>query len=104
MPIIKEDVKDIDKTATHTNDDHKSSNIRGTNHYVQECSVPSVTEIAEGDIVMLTKNQIVELLLIDKSIGTVVGRAVYENMVGTLSEVQPIPAYVVVNFPQCRIP
>ena len=71
---------------------------------MRECSVPSVTEISEGATVMLTTNQIVELSLMNGRIGTVVGSAAYENRVGTRAEGRPMPAYVIVNFPQRNIP
>ena len=60
-----------------------------------------LTAFTVGAKVMLLKNYVVELKLMNGSIGTVVD-IVYKDEEGPRSE-GALPAYIVVDFPQCLI-
>jgi hypothetical protein len=71
------------------------------NHAVKDISLPATLALAQGAIVMLLLNQIVEKRLSNGSLGTVV-KIVYQNAAGP-HESGALPLYVVLNFPDADI-
>jgi hypothetical protein len=74
-------------------------------HAINDSSLPKRTDLAEGIVVMLLRNEIVELGLKNGSIGFVKD-IVYKETTGPRGpeKIKQHPAYVIVNFPDCKIP
>lgn len=73
-----------------------------TNCCIKEKSYPMLTAYTKGAKVMLLKNYIVELGLMNGSVGTVVD-IVYEEAEGPRNQ-SNLPAYVIVDIPKCMFP
>ena len=82
---------------------YNSIRSNGENHCISECSYPSRIAICEGAVVMLLKNFIVELNLMNGSIG-VVKKIVFDSPNGPYSGVNKHPSYVIVEFKNVSIP
>ena len=83
----------------------KYSTIRtnGLNHCISELSYPSRIALCEGAVVMLLRNFVVELNLMNGAVG-VVRKIVYKEVDGPHSVNNPHPAYVIVEFRNVDIP
>ena len=80
----------------------KLVSLKKQNCCIKEKSYPMLTAFTEGAKVMLLKNYIVELGLMNGSVGTVVD-IVYEEAEGPRNQ-ENLPAYVIVDFPKCLFP
>ena len=69
---------------------------------IKEKSYPMLTAFTKGATVMLLKNYIVELGIMNGAVGTVVD-IVYEEAEGPRNQ-NNLPAYVIVDFPKCMFP
>ena len=74
----------------------------GTNHAVKECSYPKISGLCVGATVMLLKNYVSELGLMNGAVGTV-KNVVYKSKEGP-REKGSLPSYVIVDFPKSTIP
>ena len=83
----------------------KYSTIRtnGLNHCISELSYPSKIALCEGAVVMLLKNFVVELNLMNGAVG-VVRKIVYKETAGPHDNTKPHPAYIIVEFRNVVIP
>jgi hypothetical protein len=75
------------------------------NHAVKDSSLPKRTALADDIVGMLLRNEIVELCPNNDSIGTI-NVVVYKDAEGPRGPegFKMHPAYVVVDFPDCKIP
>ena len=83
----------------------KYSTIRtnGLNHCISELSYPSKIALCEGAVVMLLKNFVVEINLMNGAVG-VVRKIVYKETAGPHDNTKPHPAYIIVEFRNVVIP
>ena len=82
---------------------YNSKRPNGENHCISECSYPSRLALCEGAIVMLLKNFIVELNLMNGSVG-IVRKIVYKDKTGPYNSNNNLPEYVIVEFKNVNIP
>lgn len=75
----------------------------GENYCLKELSYPLNVALCEGAIVMLLKNFVVELNVMNGSVG-IVRKIVYKNKEGPNSSRQSLPSYVIVEFRNASIP
>ena len=76
-------------------------NSTTTNHAIRNCNYPHLNALAVGAKVIFLCNYVVELCLINGSVGTIT-HIIYENQ-EELQEHKPILAYAIVNFPKSEI-
>jgi PIF1 helicase. len=82
----------------------KTARNDGKNCCIKEKSYPTRIAIGVGAVVMLLKNFIVEEWhILNGSIGTVVD-IIYDNEDGPMEEGNPLPLFVVVDFPRSNVP
>ena len=83
----------------------KYSTIRtnGENHCISECSYPNRIALCIGSVVMLLKNYMVELNLLNGSVG-IVRKIVFSHKDGPKLHKNNLPSYVIVEFKNTTIP
>jgi hypothetical protein len=104
IPITVEYLKKNQKPVAWC-DIKYSHRVDQRNHAINTSYLPKRTALAEGIVVMLLKNEIVELGLKNVSIGFV-NDIVYKDTTGLrgLENFKQHPTYVIVQFPDCKIP
>lgn len=102
IPITVEYLSKLNTPIAKIITKYSTKMTTGSNHAIKECSYPRISGLGVGAIVMLLKNYIAELGLMNGAVGTVQA-IVYKNKEGP-REKGALPAYVVVDFPSCTIP
>lgn len=73
------------------------------NHCRQDGCLPERNALAENAIVMLLSNFLVKLNLKNGAIGKLI-KFVYKDVRGPMQDPRNLPAYAIVDFPDCKIP
>ena len=80
-----------------------TTRVSGKNHCVKDSSYPKRSAFCVDAVVMLLKNFVVEWKIMNGAIG-IICDIVFENSNGQREQHNTMPAYVVVEFPNCIIP
>jgi hypothetical protein len=76
--------------------------VTGKNHCIKDCSYPMLSGLGAGAVVMLLKNYVAELSIVNGCVG-VVKQVVYRKRAGP-REPGALSAYVIIDFPFIDIP
>eukprot|EP00957_Ditylum_brightwellii_P080253 6104439-Ditylum_brightwellii.AAC.1 len=79
-----------------------SNKVTGKNHCIKDCLYPILSGVGVGAVVMLLKNYVAELGIVNGCVNTV-KKVVYRNRDGP-REPGALPVYAIINFPSIDIP
>eukprot|EP00957_Ditylum_brightwellii_P170828 13002228-Ditylum_brightwellii.AAC.1 len=102
IPIIVEYLRFLSTPIARMFGQYNSKQGTKRNHCVSECSYPSFSGLGVGAAVMILKNYIPDICIINCSIGTV-KKIVYTPKEGPQNR-NNLPAYVLIDFPTTKIP
>ena len=102
VPITVQYLKELNVPIAKVVAKFSTKKANAKNHFVKECSYPIISGIGVGAVVILLKNYVAELGIVNGCIGTV-KEVVYRNRDGPR---QPgsLPAYIIIDFPSIDIP
>ena len=102
IPIVVEYLRSLNTPIARIFAQYSSKKGTKRNHCVSECSYPSLSGLGVGASVMLLKNYIPDVFIVNGSIG-IVKKIVYKSKEGPRNR-NNLPAYVLVDFPATKIP
>eukprot|EP00957_Ditylum_brightwellii_P051556 3909763-Ditylum_brightwellii.AAC.1 len=81
VPITIQNLKELNVPIAKVVVKFSTKKVTGKNHCVEECSYPIISDIGVGAVVMLLKNYVAALGIVNGYIGTV-KKVVYRNRDG----------------------
>lgn len=102
FPITIQYLQSFGNPVAKIKSQYSSYRTDGINHCVKSSPYPTLIGLCVGAKVMLIKNFVPELKLMNGSIG-VVHKIVYRHKLGPKHSSNELPSYVIVNFPNYNI-